>query len=320
MTKITDLLGIKYPIFQGGMARISLAPLVAAVGEAGGIGFITAGGMTAAEVRTEINKTRELTEKPFGVNCMLMNPHTPEIIDVIIEEGIKVITTGAGTPKPYMEKLKAAGVKVFSVVPSVKLAKKMEELGVDGVIAEGTESGGHVGETTTMALVPQVVSAVNIPVLAAGGIADGRGMAAAFALGAVGIQMGTVFLTTEECPVHENFKKAVLNQTDTDTTVTGRSLGAPVRSIKNAMISRYLEMEESKASRDELEELSLGSLYKAVVEGKVDEGSVMSGQIGGMIKEKKSVEQVITEIVNEAKETINALHTSPIMEKELSYS
>lgn len=317
MTKITELLGIKYPIFQGAMAHISLAPLVAAVGNAGGIGFIASGGMSADEVRAEIKKVRELTDKPFGVNVMLMNPAAPEIVDVICEERIRVITTGAGTPKLYMEKLKAYDVKVFAVVPSVKLAKKMEAIGVDGIIAEGTEAGGHVGVTTTMALIPQVVDAVNIPVLAAGGIADGRGLAAALALGAVGIQMGTAFLATKECPVHENFKQAVVNADDEATTVTGRSLGAPVRSIKNAMIDKYIEMEKRNVSRDELEELTLGSLRKSVAEGNVEEGSVMAGQISGLIHEVKTCEQLIRELFESAEDIIQNLQSSKIVDREL---
>lgn len=306
---ITELLGIKYPIFQGGMAHIALAPLVAAVGNAGGIGFIASGGMSADELRAEIYQVRKLTDKPFGVNVLLMNPNVPEIIDVICEEGITAITTGAGTPKNYMDKLKAHDINVFPVVPSVKLAKKMEALGVDGIIVEGTEAGGHVGVTTTMTLVPQVVDAVSIPVLAAGGIADGRGMAAAFALGAAGVQMGTVFLATQECPVHENLKRALIEANDEATTVTGRSLGAPVRSIKNAMIEKYIELEKRNATRDELEELALGSLRKSVSEGDVQEGTVMAGQICGMIHEVKTCEQLIQDIIKGAQEVLQHLST-----------
>jgi len=291
------------------MAHIALAPLVAAVGNAGGIGFIASGGMSADELRAEIATARKLTDKPFGVNVMLMSPNVPEIIDVICEAGITAITTGAGTPKNYMEQLKAHHIKVFPVVPSVKLARKMEALGVDGVVVEGTEAGGHVGVTTTMTLVPQVVDAVNIPVIAAGGIADGRGMAAAFALGAVGVQMGTVFLATEECPVHENLKQALIEANDEATTVTGRSLGAPVRSIKNAMIEKYIEMEKRDATRDELEELALGSLRKAVAEGNVQEGTVMAGQISGMIQEVKTCEQLIQDIIKEAQDVLQHLST-----------
>ncbi|WP_160031631.1 DUF561 domain-containing protein [Paenibacillus sp. An7] len=304
---ITKLLGIKYPIFQGAMAQIALAPLAGAVSNAGGLGIIGSGGLSADRLREEIRKTREITDKPFAVNLMLMMHNIPELIQVVIEEGVKIVTTGAGNPAPYMQTFKENNIIVIPVVPSVKIAKKMESLGVDAVVAEGTEAGGHVGETTTMALLPQIVSAVSIPVIGAGGIADGRGVAAAFALGAQGVQVGTRFLTTVECPAHENFKKAVLEATDTSTTVTGRSIGGPVRSIKNSMIAKYLELEDAKASRDELEKLSLGSLRRAVFEGDTDHGSVMAGQICGLCNEITTVEEMITSMFAEAEQVFEKL-------------
>lgn len=313
---ITQLLGIKYPIFQGGMAQIALAPLAGAVSNAGGLGIIGSGGLTADQLRDQIKKTREITDKPFAVNLMLMMHNIPELIQVVVEEGVKIVTTGAGTPAPYMPIFKEHGIIVIPVVPSVKIAKKMEALGVDAIVAEGTEAGGHVGETTTMALLPQITSAVSIPVLGAGGIADGRGIAAAFALGAQGVQVGTRFLATVECPTHENFKLAVVNADDTSTTVTGRSLGGPVRSIKNSMIKEFLELEKQNASRDELEKLSLGSLRKAVFEGDTDRGSVMAGQICGLVKEITTVEEMITRMFAEAQEVLNKLGTIIIVEKE----
>lgn len=317
---ITKLLGIKYPIFQGGMAQIAMAPLAGAVSNAGGLGIIGSGGLTADRLREEIRKTKEITDKPFAVNLMLMMHNIPELIEVVIEEEVKIVTTGAGTPAPYMPIFKEHGIKVIPVVPSVKIAKKMEALGVDAIVAEGTEAGGHVGETTTMALLPQVVSAVSIPVVGAGGIADGRGIAAAFALGAQGVQVGTRFLATVECPTHENFKLAVVNADDTSTTVTGRSLGGPVRSIKNSMIAEFQELERQNASRDELEKISLGSLRKAVFEGDTDRGSVMAGQICGLVKEITTVEEMITSMFAEAQEVLNNLGKITIVEeKELQF-
>lgn len=314
---ITKLLGIKYPIFQGGMAQIALSPLVGAVSNAGGLGIIGSGGFSAEKLREEIRKTKEITSKPFAVNLMLMMHNIPELIEVIIEEGVKIVTTGAGTPAPYMETFKKNGIIVIPVVPSVKIAKKMEALGVDAIVAEGTEAGGHVGETTTMALLPQVVSAVSIPVIGAGGIGDGRGVAAAFALGAQGVQVGTRFLATVECPTHENFKLAVIHADDTSTTVTGRSLGGPVRSIKNSMINEFLRLERENASRDELEKLSLGSLRKSVFEGDTDQGSVMAGQICGLCNEITTVEEMITSMFKEAQEVLNNLGRITVFEREL---
>ncbi|MBC1435800.1 enoyl-[acyl-carrier-protein] reductase FabK [Listeria rocourtiae] len=304
---ITELLHIEYPILQGAMAQIAKAPLVAAVSNAGGLGIIASGGMSGEELRAEIKKTKTLTDKPFGVNLMLMMTNIEELTAVILEEGVKVVTTGAGTPKTYMPIWKEAGITVIPVVPSVMIARKMEQLGADAIVAEGTEAGGHVGETTTMALLPQVVDAVSIPVIAAGGIGDGRGIVAAFALGAQGVQMGTRFLATEECPVHENFKLACLNAKDRDTVVTGRRNGAPVRSIKNKMIKEYQRLEEENVDRDVLEELTLGSLRKAVQEGDTENGSVMAGQITGMITEIKPVSELMQEMVAQAKQVANEL-------------
>ncbi|EBH4203682.1 DUF561 domain-containing protein [Listeria monocytogenes] len=304
---LTEMLQIKYPILQGAMAQIATYELASAVSNAGGLGIIASGGMSADALREQIRLCKEKTTKPFAVNIMLMMPNCPELVDVIIEEDVRVVTTGAGTPKPFMEKFKAAGIKVIAVIPSVKIAQKMEEIGVDAVVAEGTEAGGHVGETTTMALVRQVVSAVNIPVIAAGGIADGHGMAAVYALGASGVQIGTLFLVAEECPVPASFKQAVLDATDTSTTVTGRRNGAPVRSIKNPMIQKYVELENENASRDKLEELTLGSLRKAVHEGDVENGSVMAGQICGMLTEIHSTSDIIENLMKESKQVASNL-------------
>jgi enoyl-[acyl-carrier protein] reductase II len=307
MVDITKMLDIEYPILQGGMAQIARYELVSAVSNAGGLGILASGGLSAKELREQIIECKKKTDKPFGVNLMLMMPNIPELVDVVIEEGVKIVTTGAGTPKPYMEKLKSAGVKVIAVIPTVKIAKKMEALGVDALVAEGTEAGGHVGETTTMALVPQVVQAVSIPVIAAGGIADGHGVAAAYALGAQGVQLGTLFLVAEECPVPDSFKQAVINADDTSTIVTGRKSGAPVRSIKNPMTIKYQELEFSNASRDELEEITLGSLKKAVYNGDVENGSVMAGQISGIINEIRPVKELITTLFSEANEVLSAI-------------
>lgn len=304
---LTEMLQIKYPILQGAMAQIATYELASAVSNAGGLGIIASGGMSADALREQIRLCKEKTTKPFAVNIMLMMPNCPELVDVIIEEDVRVVTTGAGTPKPFMEKFKATGIKVIAVIPSVKTAQKMEEIGVDAVVAEGTEAGGHVGETTTMALVRQVVSAVNIPVIAAGGIADGHGMAAVYALGASGVQIGTLFLVAEECPVPASFKQAVLDATDTSTTVTGRRNGAPVRSIKNPMIQKYVELENENASRDKLEELTLGSLRKAVHEGDVENGSVMAGQICGMLTEIRSTSDIIENLMKESKQVASNL-------------
>ena len=301
---ITKLLGIKYPVFQGGMAQIAKHELASAVSNAGGLGIIASGGMSIEQIREEIVNCKKHTDKPFAVNLMLMMHNIDEIIDVVIEEGVGIVTTGAGTPRKYMPKLKEAGIKVIPVIPSVKAAKKMEELGCDAVVVEGMEAGGHVGESTTMALLPQVTSAVNIPVIAAGGIADGRGVAAAYCLGASGVQMGTVFLATEECPVSENYKNAIIEAVDTSTTLTGTKFGAPVRGIKNELTKRYHELEEKSSTLMELEELTLGSLRKVAYEGDVENGSIMSGQIAGLVNEIRPVKDVIEGIFEEAQKVL----------------
>ena len=301
---ITKLLGIKYPVFQGAMAQIARYQLASAVSNAGGLGIIASGGMSPEQLREEIVNCKKYTDKPFAVNLMLMMHNIDEIIDVVIEEGVGIVTTGAGTPRKYMPKLKEAGIKVIPVIPSVKAAKKMEELGCDAVVVEGMEAGGHVGESTTMALLPQVTSAVNLPVIAAGGIADGRGVAAAYCLGASGVQMGTVFLATEECPVSEKYKNAIIEAVDTSTTLTGTKFGAPVRGIKNELTKRYHELEEKSSTLMELEELTLGSLRKAAYEGDVENGSIMSGQIAGLVNEIRPVKDVIEGIFEEAQRVL----------------
>lgn len=299
-TEITELLGIEYPIIQGGMAWVAEYHLAAAVSNAGGLGIIGAANAPADWVREQVRKAKKLTDKPFGVNIMLMSPYADEIAKVVAEEGVKVVTTGAGNPEKYMELWKNAGIRVIPVVASVALAKRMERCGADALVAEGTESGGHIGETTTMVLVPQVVDAVNIPVIAAGGIADGRGIAAAFMLGAKAVQMGTHFVVTEECQVHENYKDMVIKARDIDTKVTGRSTGHPVRALRNQMTKEYLAKEAAGASFEELELLTLGGLRKAVVEGDVKTGSVMAGQSAGLVKEKMTCKELIDKLVNEA--------------------
>ena len=301
---ITKLLGIKYPVFQGAMAQIARYQLASAVSNAGGLGIIASGGMSPEQLREEIVNCKKYTDKPFAVNLMLMMHNIDEIIDVVIEEGVGIVTTGAGTPRKYMPKLKEAGIKVIPVIPSVKAAKKMEELGCDAVVVEGMEAGGHVGESTTMALLPQVTSAVNLPVIAAGGIADGRGVAAAYCLGASGVQMGTVFLATEECPISENYKNAIVEAVDTSTTLTGTKFGAPVRGIKNELTKRYHELEEKSSTLMELEELTLGSLRRAAYEGDVENGSIMSGQIAGLVNEIRPVKDVIEGVLEEAKKVL----------------
>lgn len=301
-TKLTELLGIQYPIIQGGMAWVAEYHLAAAVSEAGGLGLIGAASAPADWVREQVRKVKELTQKPFGVNIMLMSPYADDVAKVIVEEGVPVVTTGAGSPEKYMKMWKEAGVKVIPVVASVALARRMERCGADAVVAEGMESGGHIGESTTMALVPQVSDAVDIPVVAAGGIADGRGIAAAFMLGAQGVQMGTCFIVTNESQVHDNYKKCILKARDIDTRVTGRSTGHPVRAIRNQMTKEYLKREQEGASFEELERLTLGGLRKAVVEGDVVNGSVMSGQIAGLVTEELSCEELIQKLMRELKE------------------
>ena len=290
---ICKLLNIKYPIFQGGMAWIGTAELASAVSNAGGLGIIGAGHMPPDVLRAEIRKCKGWTEKPFGVNVMLMSPFVKEVMQVVVDEKVPVVTTGAGNPGEYVPDLKAIGAKVIPVVASVALAKRLVRTGVDAVIAEGTESGGHIGEIATMPLVPQVVDAVDVPVIAAGGIGDSRGMAAAFALGANAVQMGSRFVLSEECIAHENYKNLVLKAKDRSTVVTGRSLGHPARVIANKMTRTYQEMEANGASQEELEKLSVGSLHRATHEGDVDNGSVMIGQISGMLEDIKPVKQII---------------------------
>ena len=306
-TEITELLGIEYPVIQGGMAWVADHHLAAAVSNAGGLGLIAAGGAPAEWVREQIREAKKLTDKPFGVNIMLMNPEADKIAKVILEEDIKVVTTGAGSPEKYMADWKAAGVKVIPVIASVALAKRMERCGADAVVAEGTEAGGHIGELTTMVLVPQVVDAVNIPVIAAGGIADGRGMAAAFMLGARGIQMGTVFAVSKESVIHENYKNSILKAKDIDSRVTGRSTGHPIRVLRNDMARKYLEMEKEGAPFEELEKITLGSLRRAVQDGDAKNGSLMAGQIAGMIKEERSCEDIIKTTVSDACRLMNGV-------------
>ena len=302
--KITELLGIKYPIIQGAMAQIGRHELAAAVSNAGGLGIISSGGMTAEELRQEIRDCKYLTDKPFAVNLLLKVKNIPELVDVIIEEGVKIVTTGAGTPKLLMPLFKEHGILVISVVPSVKLAQKMEELGVAAVVAEGMEAGGHIGETTTMSLVPQVAQAVSIPVIAAGGIANGAGLVAAFALGASGVQLGTAFLVAEECPVPLSYKEAILAADDRATAVTGRSIGMAVRSLRTPIIEKYLEAEQNGASPQELEALTKGSLQKAVKEGDLNTGTFMAGQISGLVTEIKPAKDIIEELVVDANQVL----------------
>lgn len=303
-TRVTELLGIQYPIIQGGMAWVAEYHLAAAVSEAGGIGLIGAGGAPASFVREQIQKTRELTDKPFGVNIMLMNPEADEIAKVVVEEGVQVVTTGAGNPGRHMAMWKEAGVKVIPVVASVAMAKMMERAGADAVVAEGMESGGHIGSTTTMTLVPQVVDAVSIPVIAAGGIADGRGFAAAMMLGAEAVQMGTRFIVAKESIVHENYKKKVIAAKDIDSEVTGLSHGHPVRQLRNSMTREYLKLEKAGAPFEELEQLTLGALRKAVVEGDAVNGTLMAGQIAGLVSREQTCEEMILEIMEQAEKCV----------------
>ena len=298
---LNELLNIKYPIIGGAMANIGIAEFAASVSNAGGLGIIATGGWDEVRVKQEIQKCKKLTDKPFGVNIMLMNPKAKEIVDVICEEHVAVVTTGAGNPGIYVERLKQSGAKVFPVLASVALARRLERYNVDAFIVEGTESGGHVGEATTMALVPQVVKAVNTPVIAAGGIASGMQLNAALALGAIGVQVGTCLLVSEECPIHKNYKDAVIKARDLDTVVTGRSVGAPVRILKNKMSKEYISLEQKGATLDELEHLTLGGLRKAVLDGDIDNGSVMMGQVAGLLKEIKPIKQIFEDMINEAK-------------------
>lgn len=299
-TRICELLQIKYPIIQGGMAWVAEHHLASAVSNAGGLGIIAAGNAPVEVIRTEIRKAKELTKNPFGVNIMLLSPHAEEIAKLVIEEEVKVVTTGAGNPEKFISMWKEAGIKIIPVVASVALAKRMEKYGADAVVAEGCEAGGHIGELTTMALIPQIVDAVNIPVIAAGGIGDGRGLAAVFALGAEAGQIGTRFVVSHESIVHDNYKKKIIESKDIDSAVTGRTTGHPVRSLRNNMTRDYLKLEKSGTSFEELELLTLGSLRKAVVEGDTVNGSLMAGQIAGLISKEQSCKEIIEEIIEEA--------------------
>lgn len=304
---LNQILGIEYPIIQGAMANIATAKFAAAVSNSGALGVIGTGAMKADQAKAAILECRSLTDKPFAVNVMLMNPNSDAIMDVICELKPKVVTTGAGNPGKYIEKLKQNGIFVAPIVPTVALAIRMEQAGADFIIVEGTEAGGHVGELTTMVLVPQVVDAVKLPVIAAGGIADGRGYIAALALGAIGVQVGTCLLVADECPIHENYKNAVLTAKDTDTVVTGRSVSAPVRIKKNRMSQNYLKLEKEGADREELEKLTLGSLRKAVFDGDVENGSLMMGQIAGMLKQTKPLKTIFEDILSDANNQIQSI-------------
>ena len=299
-TKITELLGIQHPIIQGGMAWVAEYHLAAAVSNAGGLGIIGAASAPAQVVRTQIQEAKKLTDKPFGVNVMLMNPNAPEVAQVVIEEGVPVVTTGAGNPAKFLPMWKEAGVKVIPVVASVAMARMTERAGADAVVAEGMESGGHIGEQSTMALVPQVVDAVQIPVIAAGGIADARGLAAAFMLGAQAVQMGTRFVTAKESIVHANYKERIIKAKDIDSEVTGRSTGHPIRVLRNQMSREYLKMEQAGASLEELETLTLGSLRKAVMDGDVKGGSLMAGQIAGLVRQENTCKEIMEEMIGGA--------------------
>lgn len=304
-TRVTELLGIKYPIIQGGMAWVAEHNLAAAVSEAGGFGLIGAASAPADIVREEIRKAKELTNNPFGVNIMLLNPNAEDIAKLVVEENIPAITTGAGTPEKFMAMWKDAGIKVIPVVASVAMAKRMERCGADAVVVEGMEAGGHIGSQTTMTLVPQIVDAVNIPVIAAGGIGDGRGFAAAWMLGAEAVQMGTRFVVADESIVHENYKERIIKAKDIDSVVTGQSTGHPIRILRNQMSKEYLQKEKEGASFEELEYMTLGALRKAVIEGDVTRGSVMAGQIAGLIDRKQSCREIIEEVMNEAEKLLH---------------
>lgn len=304
-TKVTELLQIEYPIIQGGMAWVAEHHLAAAVSEAGGFGLIGAASAPPEIVREEIRKAKELTDKPFGVNIMLLNPNADEVAKIVVEEGIQAVTTGAGNPEKYMPMWKAAGVKVIPVVASVAMAKRMERYGADAVVAEGMEAGGHIGNQTTMALIPQIVDAVNIPVIAAGGIGDGRGVAASFMLGAEGVQMGTRFVVADESIVHDNYKDRILKAKDIDSVVTGQSTGHPVRCLRNQMTKEYIKKEQEGVPFEELERMTLGSLRKAVMDGDILNGTVMAGQIAGLVSKRQSCKEILQEIMTEAEKLLH---------------
>ncbi|MFZ2831111.1 MAG: enoyl-[acyl-carrier-protein] reductase FabK [Mesotoga infera] len=305
--KLIELLDIEFPIIQGGMAWIADHSLASAVSNAGGLGVIAAGNLDPEELREEIIRTRRLTDKPFGVNIMLLSTQAGKLVEVVCEEKVPVVTTGAGNPGPFMERFKCHGIKVLPVVASAGLARRMEKFGADAVIAEGMEAGGHIGKVTTMTLVPVVVDTVTIPVVAAGGIGDGRGLAAAFALGASGVQIGTRFICTFECTAHAKYKERILNSSELDPVVTGSSTGHPVRSLRNGLTRRIEELEREGAGFEEIEKIAVGALKKASREGDVNNGSVMAGQVCGIIKEINTVEEVIGELVEEARKTIDSL-------------
>ncbi|WP_018249679.1 enoyl-[acyl-carrier-protein] reductase FabK [Orenia marismortui] len=305
-TELCELLNIDHPIIQGGMAWIATGELAAAVSQAGGLGIIGAGNAPADIVREEIHKVKKTTDKPFGVNVMLLSPYVDEVMEVVIEEKVPVVTTGAGNPGKYIEGLKEVGTKIIPVVPSVALAKRMARLGVDAIIAEGTEAGGHIGELTTMPLIPQISNAVDIPVIAAGGIADGYGLAAVLSLGAVGAQVGTRFICAKECTVHDNYKEAIINAKDRDAIVTARSTGHPVRNLKNKLTRQILKMERKGMPKEEIEELGIGSLRKAVVDGDVKEGTVMAGQVAAMVSKIEPAEDIILDLINGAEEVFRS--------------
>lgn len=304
-TKVTELLQIEYPIIQGGMAWVAEHHLAAAVSEAGGFGLIGAASAPPEIVREEIRKAKELTDKPFGVNIMLLNPNADEVAKIVVEEGIQAVTTGAGNPEKYMPMWKEAGVKVIPVVASVAMAKRMERYGADAVVAEGMEAGGHIGNQTTMALIPQIVDAVNIPVIAAGGIGDGRGVAASFMLGAEGVQMGTRFVVADESIVHDNYKDRIVKAKDIDSVVTGQSTGHPVRCLRNQMTKEYIKKEQEGVPFEELERMTLGSLRKAVMDGDILNGTVMAGQIAGLVSKRQSCKEILQEIMIEAEKLLH---------------
>lgn len=304
-TKVTELLQIEYPIIQGGMAWVAEHHLAAAVSEAGGFGLIGAASAPPEIVREEIRKAKELTDKPFGVNIMLLNANADEVAKIVVEEGIQAVTTGAGNPEKYMPMWKEAGVKVIPVVASVAMAKRMERYGADAVVAEGMEAGGHIGNQTTMALIPQIVDAVNIPVIAAGGIGDGRGVAASFMLGAEGVQMGTRFVVADESIVHDNYKDRIVKAKDIDSVVTGQSTGHPVRCLRNQMTKEYIKKEQEGVPFEELERMTLGSLRKAVMDGDILNGTVMAGQIAGLVSKRQSCKEILQEIMTEAEKLLH---------------
>jgi enoyl-[acyl-carrier protein] reductase II len=295
--RVCDLLGIRYPVFQGAMAWLADGKLAAAVSNAGGLGIIAGGNAPGEIVRQEIRIAKSLTDKPFGVNIMLLSPFRDEVINVVLEEKVAAVTTGAGNPAKYVPAFKAAGIKVIPVVPSIALAKRMEKIGADAVIAEGNEAGGHIGKLTTMVLVPQIVDSVSIPVIAAGGVADHRGVDACFTLGAEGVQVGTVFIVADECKAHENYKKMVLEASDIDTTVTGRSTGHPVQVLRNKLSKKFDDLEKKGGTPEELEALGTGALKAAVIDGDIEKGSFMSGQIAGMVKERGTAKVILERLI-----------------------